>query len=58
MNSEGIGLGLMISKELVERNGGKLEIFSDGIDRGSVFAFSMDMSKVSFSDELLENEQF
>ena len=43
MNSDGIGLGLMISKALIERNGGKLDIYSNGIDRGSIFGFSMEM---------------
>jgi len=47
INSEGIGLGLMISKALVDRNGGRLEIHSKGIDRGSTFAFSMQMSEVN-----------
>ena len=46
INSDGIGLGLMISKALIEKTGGKLDIFSEGIDRGSVFAFSMNMAKV------------
>ena len=41
MNSEGIGLGLKISKNIIEKNGGKLYIHSDGVDLGSVFAFSM-----------------
>lgn len=43
MNSEGIGLGLMISKGLVELNGGALDIFSEGIDLGSTIKFTMDM---------------
>ena len=43
INSDGIGLGLMISKALVDRNGGELQIHSDGIDLGSIFAFSMKM---------------
>lgn len=41
MNSEGIGLGLMISKALVEACGGRLQIASDGVDQGSVFKFTM-----------------
>ena len=51
MNSDGIGLGLMISKALVKKTGGKLNIFSEGIDRGSVFAFSMNMQIMSESSE-------
>ena len=43
MNSEGVGFGLMISKALIEANGGVLKIASDGINKGSVFQFSMDM---------------
>ena len=46
MNHEGIGLGLMISKALVEKNGGKLDIFSKGINQGSTFTFSMKMTQV------------
>ena len=46
MNHEGIGLGLMVSKALVEKNGGKLDIFSKGIDKGSIFTFSMKMNQV------------
>ena len=52
MNSEGVGLGLLISKQLIENNGGKLEIHSDGIDRGSVFAFSMGFSPASLNEYL------
>ena len=43
MNSEGIGLGLMISKSLIEGNGGKLRIVSEGVDEGSIFTFTMRM---------------
>ena len=32
MNSEGIGLGLLISKGLVEANGGELHVHSCGVD--------------------------
>ena len=51
INSDGIGLGLMISKALVEKTGGTLEIFSEGVDRGSVFAFSMNMLDVSVTSD-------
>ena len=43
MNSEGVGLGLMISKSLVEANGGSLEISSEGFQKGATFKFSMKM---------------
>ena len=37
MNSDGVGFGLMISKSLIEANGGQLKIASEGINKGSVF---------------------
>ena len=45
MNSEGIGMGLMICKSLVEKNGGTIEVFSNGADKGSVFTFTMKMTE-------------
>ena len=47
MNHEGIGLGLTISKALIEALGGTLKIASDGKDLGSVFAFTMKMDNIS-----------
>lgn len=44
-NSEGIGLGLMISKKLVEGCGGAIEARSKGENKGSSFIFSMLMTK-------------
>ena len=41
MNSEGIGLGLTIVKQIVETSGGTIHVESEGIDRGSCFTFSM-----------------
>ena len=43
VNSEGIGMGLMICQNLVKMNGGTIEVHSDGENRGSVFSFSMKM---------------
>ena len=40
-NSEGIGLGLTIVKNIVEKAGGKIIAFSDGLGKGSNFCFSM-----------------
>ena len=43
MNSDGVGLGLMISKALIEANGGELKIMSEGLNKGSIFSFNMKM---------------
>ena len=45
MNSEGIGLGLFISKRLVEANGGELRCESQGMGQGSQFSFVMEMEQ-------------
>ena len=45
MNSEGVGLGLMVSKALIEANGGRLEIRSEGANQGSHFIFNMKMEQ-------------
>ena len=45
-NSTGIGLGLMIVKQIVEKNGGKIEVHSDGIGKGTCMMFSMKMELV------------
>ena len=43
MNSEGIGMGLMICQKLVELNSGTIEVYSEGENMGSVFSFTMKM---------------
>ena len=40
MNVHGIGLGLNLSKNIVEQFGGKIEVFSD-LGKGSTFKFSL-----------------
>ena len=52
MNSEGLGLGLMICKNLVEQNNGNLSVYSEGLNRGSTFSFSMQMEDVGGYKEL------
>ena len=44
LNSDGIGMGLMICQKLVEQNKGTISVKSDGIGKGSVFTFNMEMS--------------
>ncbi|WAA09980.1 ATP-binding protein [Fervidibacillus albus] len=42
----GFGLGLSISKQLVEYHGGKLEVFSE-LGKGSQFTFSLELANVN-----------
>ena len=56
MNSDGLGLGLRICKQLVEQNGGTIQADSDGIDKGSSFTFSMRMEE--FSSEVETDRAF
>jgi signal transduction histidine kinase len=43
INSAGIGLGLMIVKQIVESSQGQITVESEGVGRGSTFIFSMAM---------------
>ena len=43
VNSEGIGMGLLICQNLVEMNHGKISVDSEGEDQGSRFTFTMKM---------------
>ena len=40
MNSEGIGMGLMICKQLVELNQGVIELTSEGVNKGATVFFT------------------
>ncbi len=40
-NAQGTGLGLYISKSLIELHGGKIWVNSEGIGKGTVFSFSL-----------------
>ena len=41
MNSEGLGLGLSIVKQIVELARGEVSVTSRGINKGSTFKFRM-----------------
>ena len=40
-NSDGIGLGLTIVKQIVDISGGDISVESEGIGKGSLFIFTM-----------------
>ena len=42
-NLDGAGMGLTISKRIVEESGGTIDVFSLGKNMGSTFMFSMKM---------------
>lgn len=40
-DTEGLGIGLFIAKTIVERHGGKIQVFSEGEGKGSSFIISL-----------------
>lgn len=43
VNQEGIGMGLVICQKIVENSNGSINCYSDGPQKGSCFAFSIEM---------------
>ena len=50
MNSEGIGMGLMICQNLVNVNNGSISVSSRGEDQGSTFSFTFQIKKYKQGD--------
>ena len=46
MNHEGIGLGLTIVDQIVQRCGGSVKVESKGLGHGSTFTFTMKMKAI------------
>lgn len=44
MNFDGVGMGLHISRNIVEKNGGYIDVYSGGENQGSTFMFGMKMA--------------
>ena len=45
-NEEGTGIGLAICKKIVECSGGQMHVYSEGLNHGSMFTFTMKMKKL------------
>ena len=41
VNEDGIGMGLVICKKIVENSGGQIQVYSEGENLGSTFTFTM-----------------
>ncbi len=52
----GLGLGLMISKAIVEKHGGAITVQSEGKDRGATFAVKLPRMADARTDQLREDQ--
>ncbi|MES3031021.1 MAG: HAMP domain-containing sensor histidine kinase [Patescibacteria group bacterium] len=44
MDTEGFGIGLFLAQSIVERHKGKIEVFSEGLNKGSTFVLSLPLA--------------
>ena len=44
-NQEGAGMGLNICQRIIQESGGEMQVFSEGVDQGTTFMFSMKMQE-------------
>jgi PAS domain S-box-containing protein len=51
----GLGVGLSLSRRLIELHGGTLEARSDGLDRGSEFTIRLPLARASNADTSLDS---
>ena len=51
MNHEGIGLGLIIVKKIIEEVGGNITVFSEGVGKGSLFKFTLPLEQIYEDNE-------
>ena len=57
LNKDGIGLGLTIVKQIVEKSGGKVGVKSEGVGHGSLFFFTMNLEMAQADKEMrIESE--
>ena len=54
----GSGLGMVLSKGIVEAHGGKLWLTSAGLGKGSTFGFGLPLSKCGLAPELDATDEF
>lgn len=47
----GLGLGLAISKRVIDLHGGEISVFSEGVGRGSTFAITLQAMETSLLEE-------
>jgi len=56
-STPGSGLGLTVVKSLVEAHGGTIKSFSDGINKGSTFTFTLPETKKTFEKLTAKNNE-